>query len=264
MADEHNTAEEVVIDEPVIFDAKQQDKVNELIQRAMGKAAKETKADLERAKVELTTAQTELAAAKAAATKVKTPAEKAEAMDDVAALAAQLAETKAVVNSLKSESDRWQREAKAKADEVETARRETMNFKRTSAMQTAIGKLPFVNTDVISKLTVDNVIVDPDNVGKFLVLNDDGSPRLSNTLEPMSLDEFYTDFASKNKYLVRGDILAGTGASESQRGVSGSRIDVKDIFGPKSNARMANDLAKSNPAEYRRMKEVARAAGLVG
>lgn len=261
MADELNTANE----EQVVFDDKQQAKVNELIQKAMGKAAKETKQELERTRTELTTLQSELTTAKEALSKAKTPAERKEAKDDISALNAQLEETKNVVATMKSEAERWQREALAKADEVTKARQETLNFRKASTLQAAISKVPFVNGEVVAKLVAENIAIDPENPNKLIVVREDGSPRLNAALENMSVDEFINDFAAKNKYLVRGDIVPGTGSSESNRHIAkGGKHEVKDIFGPKSNAKVANELAKADPAEYRRLKAVAREAGLIG
>lgn len=148
--------------------------------------------------------------------------------------------------------------------EVLKARSEAQTVRTEVAITNAASKVPFVDLGVVLKLTKDQVVLDPDT-GRFNVLNDAGTPRLNASFEPMSLDEFYNDFAAKNKYLVRGSVLPGTGSSESTRTnlSSNGRFEVVEIFGAKSSGAKAAQLMKSDPSEYQRLKIVARSAGLI-
>lgn len=262
MADEHNTALDNVDnkDTKVEFSTEQQAKVQELIDAAVGRVATKVRNE-ESAK--LTTLQSELDAAKAASKAAKTPTQKQDAAEDVAALRSQIEEMKIASKSISDEATRWKGEAQKKADEAKSARDEAQRVHMEVAMQNAASKIPFVDTEVVIALTKGQVHRDAE--GKFIVLREDGQPRLNASMEPMSLEEFYNDFAGKRPYLVRGDVKSGTSASENTKSAfTGNRqIDVATIFGPKSDSRLANELAKNNYAEYKRLKVIAKGMNLV-
>jgi hypothetical protein len=79
------------------------------------------------------------------------------------------------------------------------------------------------------------------------------------------LEEFYTDYAAKKPYLVRGDARSGTGSSETKTSQlsNNGKYEVSQIFGKTSIPALANKLAKENITEYRRMKEIAKSNGLI-
>jgi hypothetical protein len=261
MADEHNTA----IDGKVEFTPEQQEKVNDLIKKAMGRAASDLRAENESIKSQLTSLQTELATAKSSLSQAKTPEARADAAADVAALQSQIAQMKDASKATQDEAKRWQDEAKQKQKEVDAAKDEVLRVRKDVAITTAASKINFVNVDVVRKLTEDQIKWS-DEYKQFVVLAESGGTRLDATLEkPMTLEHFFNDFAAKNKYLVRGDINPGTGSSESARNALSrdGKFEVTQIFGPKSSSRLANELARSNPQEYKRLKTIARSAGLV-
>jgi hypothetical protein len=261
MADEPNNGGTPATPPKVEFNEAQQAKVQELIDKAVGRVAGNLRSEYE---PKLATLQTELTEAKEAAKAAKTGTQKNEANADVAALQAQIDEMKSASRATKDEVTRWQTEAQTKAREVEDAKAEALNIRKDVAITNAASKVNFVNTEVVLKLTKDNIKYDSEK-GRFIVLSDSGQPRLNAAMEDMTLDEFYTEFAAKNKYLVRGDIVPGTNSSENTRSnlSKNGQYEVKDIFGPKSNSRLANELAKADPAEYKRLKAIARTAGLV-
>lgn len=263
MADELNTAGTGT---RVEFSAEQQVKVNELIQQAQGKAAKDLRTELDATKTQLTTLQSDLVAAKEAVLKAKTSADRGDANADVVALKAQIDEMKNTHKTVQDELVTWKKEASAKAAEVVSANTVTLNLKKQYAITSAASKreLGFVDVGVVEKLTHDLVQWDTE-LGQFVGLNDAGHTKLNSAMEPMTLDEFYADFASKNKFLVRSDVQFGAGGTEGSRSeVGGTRYEVKDIFGRGSNATLANELKLKNPQEYSRMKQQARKLGLIG
>lgn len=242
------------------FTAEQQAKVNELIQEAMGRAGREAKVAATTAQTELTKVQTELAQAQEALKAASTPADKKDAAKDVAALQAEMAR---VVASHTEEVNRFKTLAQKKEEEARTATQKVIDVQKQVAIGNAASKVNFVNNEVVATLTKDNVKWDSDK-NKFIVVGDNGEPRMNSSFEPMSLEEFYTEFAAKNPYLVRGDVRTGTGSSESRRDVTGNgKFEIKQIFGRESNAALANKLALENPAEYQRLKKVAQSSGLI-
>jgi hypothetical protein len=251
--------------EEVVFDEKQQAKVDELIRKAQGKAASELRRENETFKTQLSTVQSDLESAKAELARAKTPTDKKEAQGDISALQAQIDEMKRVHQNTQDEAKRWRDEAETRAKAITQKDNEITNIRKDVAITSAASKLPFVNVDVVKKLT-ESEIAWSDDYKQFVAVNDNGQVRLDATLEkPLSLDAFFNDFAAKNKYLVRGDVMSGTNATESMRSTltKNGKYEVAQIFGPKSDARLANDLAKSDPQEYKRLKVVARQAGLV-
>jgi hypothetical protein len=247
----------------VTFDDAQQARVNELIQEAMGRAAREAKEELKTIKTQFTELQSELTAAKAAAAKAKTPGQKAEAADDIERIQAEMAEVKNAAELSKQEAERLKSQLQAKDKEVKDANGKALEIQKTHAMLTAASQVNFVDVNIVTKLTGDQVKYD-DASGKFVVLNEQGTPRMNSAFEPMTLAEFYQEYANKHSYLVRGDVKGGAGSSESQR--SGSQIgkySVEQIFGKNSNAALANKLAKTDYKEYSRLKIQAKEQGLI-
>jgi DNA repair exonuclease SbcCD ATPase subunit len=245
----------------VTFTDEQQARVNELIQEAMGRAgaqhrqtAQEFQTKYEQATNDLSALRSELDQLKANPPK---PGNKEDEKD-----------YKLEVERLRTEFEQktqdFKKLAEQKDQEAKQAKDVLQNVRKQVAMQSAATKLPFVNVDVVTKLTQDSIKWD-DSRERFVVVNDNGTERMNAAFEPMSLDEYYTEFAAKNPYLVRGDIKPGSGSKEfGQAGVSGNgKYKVEDIFGPKSNGKLANDLKKSDPAEYQRLKAIAVEHGVL-
>lgn len=67
-----------------------------------------------------------------------------------------------------------------------------------------------------------------------------------------SVDEVVSQFAATNSYLVRNAAAA-----------TGDTPNLRQLFGAKSIGRMANDLARRDPSEYKRLKAEARKVGLI-
>ncbi len=242
----------------VVFTDEQQAKVNELIQGAMGRAGKEARETAVRLEGELTAARNDLAAAKAELAKATTPASKKAAEGDVAALQATIEEMKRATSNHATELQRLSDAAKAKDAEASEARKETINVRKQVAIANAASKVNFVNVEVVAKLTSDSIHYDADKK-KFVVLGENGQERMNSAFDPMTLDEFYTEFAAKNPYLVRGDVKGGVGSTENKRfdTTANGKYEVKQIFGKDSDSRLAMELKRENPAEYARLRKIA-------
>lgn len=246
----------------VTFDEKQQEKVNALIREKQGEAAREVRAMNAALEAEKTSLASELAAAKAALAKA-TPANKGKAAEDVAELHAQMAEMKVASQTALQELENTKRLAADKVREALEAKSETLKVKKEVAMHKAVSKLQFVDPSMVQKLTDDSVKFD-EAKGKFIVISESGTEKLNSSMEPMSLEEFYKDFAANNPYLVRAEARGGAGSSQSQSGLSSNgKYELKQIFGKGSNPGLANKLALENPQEYQRMRAAAKENGLV-
>lgn len=268
MSDENKTAQEIAAAEAaakVVFDDKQTARVNELIREAQGRAGNEARATAARLETEAATLRQQLADANAKVAAAANAGDKKDAKDDVVRLRAEIDEVKRAGQTTADELRQARELVKSHENEAKTAREEATTVRKTVAIQSAAAKANFVNTDVVNKLTADNIKWDATK-GKFVVHGDNGQPRLNASFEDMSLDEFYTEFASKNPYLVRGDVKLGIGShSGSQRiDVSNNgKFELKNVFGKDSSGKAAMELMKTNPAEYARLKVLAINSGLL-
>jgi len=246
----------------VTFDERQQEKVTELIKAAKGEAAKELRAERDALKAASDALQAQLEAAKADLAKSKTPSEKKDAKGDVEALQAQIAEMRTVTDGVKAEAARLKAAAELKAKEAQDARELVSNYKRDAAIREAAGKVGFYDPADVATATSASVSWDEDR--KSFVVIENGTVRLNNAIEPMSLEEYYQEFAAKKPYLVRGDVKGGAGSKLGDRPLSSDgKHELADIFGPKADGGKANALKKSNPAEYARLKVLAKQSGLI-
>jgi hypothetical protein len=241
-------------DGKVTFTTEQQEKINKLIDTAVGRTASKVRGEYE---AKLTDLTTQFEALKNA------PKPKAGETD--ANADAQLKEFKTIVEQSKAETERFRQAAADREREVQSARAEAQEIRKEVAITSAASKIPFFNVDVVKTLTKDSVVYD-NELKQFVVKGPNGQTRYDSTLEkPLSLEAYFTEFASQNKYLVRSEMGSGTGSSETSRQnvSSNGRFAVADIFGPKSSSQKAMQLMKDNPSEYARLKTLARSEGLI-
>jgi len=213
--------------EKVVFDEAQQKRVDEIIKAAMGRAGSEARATAARLEAEMATLRADLAAAKEAATA---------ATGDV---------------------------TKAKDAEIEKARSETVAFRKQAAITEAGAKFGFYNPGQLAKLVSDEIKWDG---SRFVVTGEDGTPRVGlDGTTPLSVDEFFREFATKNPHLVKGDVKTGVGSRENQipTPAIGEREKLAKLFGPKSDAVACNRLALSDPAEFKRQRYLAKSYNLI-
>jgi len=247
-------------DGPVTFDDRQQARISELIREAQGKAAKELRAQLKANTDEMERIRLELEEAKKAS-KTGTPSERKEASEDVAALTAQLAEIKAAADALRRDFEAKDNQVKALENTIKSKDKELLTARKQWEMQRAAEQVGFVDMETVLTMTDKQIKWDADRQ-TFVVIGESGSERRNAAMELMTLSEFYQDFATKKPFLARGNTQGGTGSTEN-RGSGSKRLPLEKLFGKGSDAKLANELAKTDPAEYRRRRAEAKAAGLV-
>lgn len=235
----------------ITFTDEQQLKVNELIDKAIGRSRANANREHEAKIVELSNQLAELKSAKPGKTTEETEAAKQE--------------YKSIAEAAKAETERFKLAAQEQAKETAAARAEAQEVRKEVAITSAAAKIPFFNVDIVKVLTKDSIAYDAE-LGQFVVKGPNGQTRYDATLEkPLSLEAYYTEFAAQNKYLVRSDMASGTGSSEASRKdvASNGRFEVKDIFGKTSSAAKAQKLMAENPTEYRRLKAIAKSEGVI-
>lgn len=252
--------------EKVTFDARQQEKVNELLREAQGRAGREARQEADTLKVELATLRTDLEAAKQAVKVAKTPSEKKEANADLEALRLELEEVKSASKAGVAELERLRASNVQKDLEVKSAKTATVETQKAVVLTSEAMKINPFEVDEVVNATKNSVKLNEDT-GKWMVVDPNtGQPRLNSSFEPMSLGEFYAEYAAKKPYMVRGTAKAGANSTESTRfDVSGNgRYTVEQIFGPKSSGRDAQALITKDPKEYARLRQIAIDSNLIG
>lgn len=253
-----------VLPEPEIveFTAVQQTKLDEIIKKAMGRAGSESRQELATATAKIVKLEADLAEAKKAAT-TGPAADRSAAKGEVADLQAQIDEMKNARTATVAEIEGLRKQITDANGNAEKAKADTLKERKLNVIANAASKEDFVNIKVVRALTEGNLQWNETD-GKWTVLSDEGQPRMNSAYDPMTIDEFYADFAAKNPYLVKGSVKPGTGSSESTRSTLASgRYTVEQIFGKGSNAKLANELAIKNNAEYKRLRAEAIQKGIV-
>jgi hypothetical protein len=201
----------------VTFTPEQQAKIDDIVKKAMGRSASETRQQLD--------------------------AEKKRAEN----LETQLRETQAQAESSAAERDELKRKHADAEQRIITLRKKA--FITDACIDHNFVDAPTVNSLVEQQLNWS------DEKESFEVLDSDMTPA-----------EFFTDFAKKKPYLVRSDVRTGSGSSDSTRTglpTGQQRYKAEDVFGRNSSSKLANDLARRDPQEYRRLKAEARNKKLI-
>jgi hypothetical protein len=179
--------------------------------------------------------------------------------NDARATAARL---EAEAEALRAEVARLNGDKSGLEREAKSARDEAVAFRKQTAITEAGVKFNFYDPAQLAKLTSDEVGWD----GKrFVITGEDGTPRVGLDGTPLSVDEFFREFATKNPHLVKGDVKPGVGSRENQipHPTIGEKEKLAKLFGRGSDGKAANDLALSDPNEYKRQRHVARRLGLI-
>lgn len=252
----------------VTFTDAQQAKVQELIDSAVGRTGAKYKEQVQTLQTQVQELNTNLSQATEKLNKFSTSNnnndKSGDAKEKVAELEAKLQEFQSVGARHKEEVTRLTTQVTEFKKRAEEANSATVTLRKSVAIQQAAAGVGFVDLDAVRTLTENSVVLDKES-GQFVVLNENGQPRLNSAMERMTLKEFYSDYAAAKPYLVRSDAKTGAGSTESSRSdvSTNGKYTVEQIFGAKSDARLANDLAKSDKKEYHRLRKIAIEQGLI-
>lgn len=235
-----------------------QEKLDEIIKNAMGRAGKEHREAAEAAAARVKELETELATVKTSKTETKE-------VDptDVKALQAQLEEMRNANKTTLQQFERLKSEKEGLEKTLDSTKNEAINIKKHVAMQEAANAFGFIDLEEVIALTDKHVKFDSSS-NKFIVVGDNGATRMNTLYEEMNLKEFYQEFANKRQHLVKSSHRAGTGATASTTdpNLAGS-FSVEKVFGKNSDPMLAQKLKKANPNEYARLKTVAISQKLI-
>jgi hypothetical protein len=243
----------------IVFDERQQIRVNALLKKEKEAAMRTALAQFESEKAQLLQ---QLEEAKRSTSAPKTRSNGGD--EDADALKGKLEELKSLLETQKGEVKRWEQEAKQKSNEALTAREEARNVAKRNAMVSAAGKAKFINPDDAVMLTDRFVKWDAES-NSFIVIGDHGQARMNSAMEPMTLEEFYLDYAAKNKYMVKGDMNPGFGSTPGNGNVNDGlgQLKLEDLFGKNAKPALTQQLKKQDPAQYAALRKRAVAIGLV-
>ena len=166
-----------------------------------------------------------------------------------------------MIDELMTEENLAAQLERARQENAELQQQRTDDAKKLRVLQEqalildAVNKLPdWQNVKAAAQLLSSNLKLD--EAGKLSAYGDAGEPLLG-PFGRLSADEFIADFRQQNTWLVR-DSGAASGSNQHDNGVP-----LATLFGPKSKGSIANKLAMENPAEYRRLKVLAKEQGLI-
>lgn len=177
-------------------------------------------------------------------------------------LRSQLEQTQLKLRELESRPREHNPEVEQLKSERDAAIRTTADLMKTAAIGREATRLNFIDPTIVEKLVKGDLSYDRET-NSIAVVDDNGQPRLNSSLEPMTVGEYLADFANRNPFLVRGEVrVGGAGSTPSQR-YAQPELPLERYFGKGSSGKLANDLAKADPARYRRMRMLAVEKGLL-
>jgi hypothetical protein len=239
--------------QPVIFTAEQQAKIDEIVKKAMGRAGKDAREQLDIERAEKSRLTADLKAAQDALANATNTDERDKLREQIQSISQELESEK------QSRRDSENRE---------------ISYRRSALIAQACLDHDLIDAEIVTGLVENNIMWNPDRKSFDVVTapreisDDDDSDDNSDDDVPRetTIAEFFADFAHKKPYLVRSHIRTGSGSGDSSRSglPTGRQVyKVEDIFGKGSSSQLANRLAQKDPAEYRRMKAEARTKKLI-
>jgi hypothetical protein len=217
----------------VTFTAEQQAKIDEIVKKAMGRAGKDAREQLDIERAEKSRLTADLQAAKDALANATNTEERDRLAAEVQQLSSELTNEKSMRI---------------------TAEQRATTYRRDKFIAEACIAHDFVDVETVAALTEASLAWDEEKLS-FTVVNSDATPT-----------EFFTDFAKNKPYLVKSTTKAGSGSGDSSRSglpTGQQRYKAEDVFGRNSSSKLANDLARRDPQEYKRLKSEARNKKLI-
>ena len=211
----------------VVFSEQQQKKIQDIIDARMGKAKGKHAEELTAAEQKIA----ELTAALEEATKAADPNDPEGKK-----------KYKELIDGEKAKTTKAEEKAKLNETKAKAAEARELNLRKETAMSRAMQKAAkFVDTADVMDLTSKHITWN-EELERFVVLGPDKKIKQNSSLDPMTLEEYFTDFAQKRPYLVNGDVKAGAGSEEAGGSVNLGTIHTKA------------DLTRSTPALTRKAK----------
>ena len=187
------------------------------------------------------------------------------------------ADSRAEAEKLRLENQRLKEVAagQGSADELERVRGELASSKLEQAaiLEASVksqrdlviaqesSKHGFIDVDTLQRLTRQNLRHNT-TTGTFEVVDDSGVPVLNTAQEPISVTDYFADYAAKRPWLQRGTVKSGGGGSSSGGVPVSTTLPLSHYWGPNSSAKDCNALSINRLLDYKRMRAEAVRQGL--
>ncbi len=113
--------------------------------------------------------------------------------------------------------------------QLQQLQEQVRSMQKGNAIREAMSGISWLKAGDVERLTSD--MVEYDDALKSYVVKENGVIKETAALEPMTLSEFYSDFAQKNSWYVKSDALSGTGALPGGNPTQGSIRKKSDFKG---------------------------------
>jgi hypothetical protein len=147
--------------------------------------------------------------------------------------------------------------------ELQESKRQRSNDQVRTALEVAASKYGIIDPSVCSTLLGSSIRVS--DSGAFEVVTPEGTPRLTSSFTPLSLDQHVKEFADSRPYLVRSEVRSGAGSSYDQYPTFNqqSQYKVEEVFGKGSSSLKASKLMRESPSRYHELRKEAVKRGLL-
>lgn len=214
----------------VVFSDAQQKKLNDVIDARLGKVKGKHAEELSARDEEIVALKAQLEEASKAFDKDDPEGKK---------------RYKELIDAEKAKTSKADEKAKLNETKAKAAEARELNLRKETAMSRAMQKAAkFVDTSDVMDLTSKNIVWN-DELERFVVLGPDKKIKQNSTLDPMTLEEYFTDFAQKRPYLVNGDIVAGAGSHEA-----GGNAAIGTVHTKADLKRSTDTLTRKAKSEY--------------
>lgn len=218
------------------FNNEQQEMINALINTKYREAYEKAESKYQK---ELSTLKSELDSVKTQkAQQEQKPGKEAKADNtaEVKTLHDKLAEAQKVMELHELEKKMLQEKQAELNASLEREKKERLLERKRNTIMAAATKSGFIDPHIVQRLVEDAITYD-EAKNDWRVHNESGQERWNKNLQPMSIEEFFSEYAEKHPYLVRGSNMSGTGSMES----NGTKN--KKVWRP-------SEIANLSPSDY--------------
>jgi len=135
---------------------------------------------------------------------------------------------------------------------------------KTTYQQTLAAKFNHVDPDTSTKLLQNHLKFDAE-LKTFVAVDDAGVTRLNADGTPMTGEKLYDEFSNAKPWLVKSNVIFGTGSTGSWASSKPISADppLELLFGPKSDGKLINQIAIKDNARFQILRAAAKRKGLI-
>lgn len=193
--------------EGATFTSEQQDVINKLINQKYKEA-------YDKAEAKYKSLLEEKAAVEEKKVEAKGKKGTTEEVDvNIKTLNDKLAEAQKVIELNELNAKMFQEKQQQLTVELEKERQERLLERKRNLLLSSANKAGFIDPQIVQRLVEDRFVYDEQNKS-FKIFNEQGQERWNKNLQPLSVDEFFEEYAQTHPYMVKGSNMSGSGAIE--------------------------------------------------